>query len=88
MVKPKKQQPKVLMNRDGAFRIRFQDNLAIVGWQGGVTLWNIDRALWTDIKLADGIPGTRVLSYALSKDALWIGTDAGLMRINWLNYMP
>lgn len=88
MVKPRKQVPKVLLERDRPFRLRFTDKYLLVGWYGGFTAWNLERGLWTDFRLEDGIPGSQVLSFAFSQDALWVGTDRGVMRIAMRGYLP
>jgi hypothetical protein len=88
MVKPRKQQPRVLLERDRPFRIRFTEKYLFVGWYGGLTVWNLERGLWTDFNLSDGIPGNQVLSFANSEDALWIGTDLGALRITLRGYLP
>lgn len=88
MVKPRRQSQRVLFERDHPFRIRFDGDMLYVAFATGVTAYDIRKGLWTDFQLADGIPGMRVLSMALSKDKLWIGTDAGVERINLRPYLP
>jgi hypothetical protein len=63
-------------------------NILYVAFYSGVTAFDLDKKLWTDFRLQDGIPGTRVLSIALNSGKLWIGTDAGVERINSRPYLP
>jgi hypothetical protein len=88
MVKSRNQKPRVLLERDRPFKLRFTDKYLLLGWYGGFTAWNLERGLWTDFKLEDGIPGTQVLSFAMTADALWIGTDKGALRIALRGYLP
>jgi len=88
MTKSRKALPRVLLERDRPFRIRFDGQYLLVGWYGGFTAWNMERGLWTDFTLADGIPGTQVLSFAKAGDFLWVGTDQGVMRIALRGYLP
>jgi ligand-binding sensor domain-containing protein len=88
MVKAKKQPVKVLMERDQAFRIRFEGDLLFVAFYSGVTVYDLQKKLWSDFRLQDGIPGSRVLSFSVGGGKLWIGTDAGVERINYKPYLP
>ncbi|HKP97513.1 MAG TPA: hypothetical protein VJ385_17340 [Fibrobacteria bacterium] len=88
MVKPRKQAQRILFERDRPFRLRFDGDVLYVAFAGGVTAYDMRRNLWTDFRLEDGIPGTRVLSLAVSQGKLWIGTDAGVERINLRPYLP
>jgi hypothetical protein len=87
-VKPRRQQPRVLVDRDRIFRIRFHEGLLFIGFEGGVTVFNTTSGLWSDFRLQDGIPGSRVQAFALQGQDLWIGTDAGAMRIRLKSYLP
>jgi hypothetical protein len=87
-IKPKKQKERVLLERDRPFKLRFVGKYMLIGWYSGFTAWNLERNLYTDFTLADGIPGTQVLSFAMSDDALWVGTDRGAMRIALRGYLP
>ncbi|MDB5050416.1 MAG: two component regulator propeller domain protein [Fibrobacteres bacterium] len=88
MVKPRKQAQKVLLERDHPFRLRFDGDMLYIAFTTGVTAYDTRKGLWTDFRLEDGIPGTRVLSMALSGGKLWMGTDAGIERINLRPYLP
>ncbi len=88
MVKPKKQQPKVLMERDQPIRLKFDGDLLFVAYYSGVTAYDMRKNLWTDFRLQDGIPGSQVLSISLDGGKLWVGTDAGVERINIKPYLP
>jgi hypothetical protein len=88
MIKAKKQLPKVLFERDQPIRMRFDGDFLFVAYYSGVTAWDLRRSLWTDFRLEDGIPGSRVLSISLDAGKLWIGTDAGVERINIKPYLP
>lgn len=87
-VKPRRQQPRVLTERDRIFRIRFHKGLLFIGFAGGVTVFNTESGLWSDFRLADGIPGNQVQAFALQGDDLWVGTDTGAMRIRLKPYLP
>lgn len=87
-IKPRKQKERVLLERDRPFKLRFSGKYLLVGWYHGFTAYNLERNLYTDFTLADGIPGTQVLSFAMSNDALWVGTDRGVMRIALRGYLP
>ena len=54
----------------------------------GVTVYDLNKRLWTDFRLQDGIPGSRVLSLSLDAGKLWIGTDVGVGRVNYRPYLP
>ena len=54
----------------------------------GVTAYDLKRKLWTDFRLQDGIPGTKVLTFSVEGTKLWMGTDLGVERINYKPYMP
>ena len=88
MVKAKKQQAKVLLERDQPIRIRFDGDLLFVVFYTGVTVYDLNKRLWTDFRLQDGIPGSRVLSLSLDAGKLWIGTDVGVGRVNYRPYLP
>ncbi|MEO7424692.1 MAG: hypothetical protein ABI036_05855 [Fibrobacteria bacterium] len=88
MVKPRRQPQRVLLERDHPFKIRFEGDMLYVAFTTGITAYDTRRGLWTDFRLEDGIPGTRVLSLALSEGRLWMGTDAGVERINLRPYLP
>ncbi len=88
MVKAKKQPVKVLLERDQAFRIRFEGDLLFVAFYTGVTVYDLQKKLWTDFRLQDGIPGSKVLNFSVAAGKLWIGTDAGVERINYNSYLP
>ncbi len=88
MIKPKKQLPKVMLERDQPFRIRFEGDMMFLGYYSGVLVYDLNRKLWTDFTLKDGIPGTRVQTFALDGGKLWIGTDEGVERLNYKPYLP
>ncbi len=88
MVKAKKQQAKVLMERDQPIRLRFEGDLLFIAFYSGVTVYDLRKKLWTDFRLQDGIPGLQVLSLSLDGGKLWIGTDAGVERLNYKPYLP
>jgi hypothetical protein len=88
MVKPRKQEQRVLFERDAPFRLRFDGDMLYVGYATGVTAWNLRKGLWTDFQLVDGIPGTRVLAFNVFGGKLWMATDLGVERINTRPYLP
>ena len=88
MVKPRKKEQKVLLERDRPFQLRFEGDLLFVAFYGGVTAYDMRKGLWTDFKLEDGIPGGRVLCEAIADGKLWMGTDAGVERIVLRPYLP
>jgi ligand-binding sensor domain-containing protein len=88
MVKAKKQQPKILFERDQPIRLQFEGDILFVAFYSGITAYDLRKSLWTDFRLQDGIPGTRVLSLSIDNGKLWIGTDAGVERINYKAYLP
>lgn len=88
MIKPRKQAAKVLLERDRPIRLRTEGDYLYVAFHSGVTAYHVRKGLWTDFRLEDGIPGSRVLSMALSQGKLWIGTDAGVQRIAIGPYLP
>lgn len=88
MVKPKKQLPRILLERDGPIRLIAEGDVLFVAYQTGVTAYDLKKKLWNDFTLADGIPGTRVLSISINEGKLWIGTDKGVERLNLKAYLP
>jgi hypothetical protein len=88
MFKPRGKDAKVLFDRDRPFRLRMDGNILYVAFHGGVTAYDLDRGLWTDFRLEDGVPGTRVLSMAVAQGHLWMGTDLGVARIRVRPYLP
>jgi hypothetical protein len=88
MVKPRKHEQRVLLERDRPIKLRFEGDMLFVAFQTGVTAYDIRKGLWTDFRLEDGIPGLRVITMAISAGKLWIGTDAGVERINLRPYLP
>ncbi len=88
MVKPRKREQKVLLERDRPIKLRFDGDMLYVAFQSGVTAYDTKKGLWTDFRLEDGIPGLQVISMAVSGGKLWIGTDAGVERITVRPYLP
>ncbi|HLP43310.1 MAG TPA: hypothetical protein VK465_17530, partial [Fibrobacteria bacterium] len=88
MHKPRGRPAAVLMDRDRPFRIRFDGDILYVAFHGGVTAYDVRKGLWTDFRLEDGIPGSRVLSLAVQPGHLWMGTDRGVARIRTRPYLP
>lgn len=88
MFKPRGRPAKVLFDRDRPFRLRMDGPILYVAFHGGVTGYDTDKNLWTDFRLEDGIPGSRVLSMAVAKGDLWIGTDRGAARVRAKPYLP
>jgi hypothetical protein len=88
MVKPRKREQKVLLERDRPFKLRFDGDILYVAFSTGITAYDTRKRLWTDFRLDDGIPGLRVVSMALSGGKLWMGTDAGIERITVRPYLP
>ena len=88
MVKPKQQQSKVLLERDRPLRLVFDGDMLYVAFYSGVTAYDVRKRLWTDFRLEDGIPGTKVLCLKVFAGKLWIGTDTGITRINLRPYLP
>jgi hypothetical protein len=71
MVKPRKQSQRILLERDHPFRLRVEGDMLFVAFATGVTAYDLRKGLWTDFRLEDGIPGTRVLSLAVGSGKLW-----------------
>lgn len=88
MFKPRGAGAKILFDRDRPFRMRLDGSILYVAFHGGVTAWDLRKNLWTDFRLEDGMPGTRVLSMAVSREHLWVGTDLGVARIRIRPYLP
>lgn len=88
MMKPRKQVPKVLLERDHPFRLRFDGDILYIAYADGVAAYDVRKRLWTDFRLVDGIPGTRVTCIALDAGFLFVGTDAGVQRIALRPYLP
>jgi ligand-binding sensor domain-containing protein len=88
MVKPRKREQRVLLERDRPIQLRFDGDILYVAFYGGVTAYDTRKGLWADFKLEDGIPGTRVLCMAVDAGRLYIGTDAGVERISLRPYLP
>lgn len=88
MLKPRGREARILFDRDRPFRLRLDGSILYVAFHGGVTAYDLVRNLWTDFRLEDGIPGTRVLSMAISQGHLWMGTDLGVARIRVRPYLP
>jgi ligand-binding sensor domain-containing protein len=88
MVKPRKKEQRVLLERDRPFKLRFDGDVLYVAFSTGVTAYDTRKGLWADFRLADGIPGSKVTSLAISSGLLWIGTDAGVERIKLRPYLP
>jgi hypothetical protein len=88
MFKPRGQSAGVLFDRDRPYRLRLDGAVLYVAWHGGVTAYDLGKNLWTDFRLEDGLPGTRVLSMAVSGGFLWVGTDRGVGRIRVRPYLP
>jgi hypothetical protein len=88
MFKPRGVAARVLFERDRPFRLRMDGSILYVAFHGGVTAYDLVRGQWTDFRLEDGVPGTRVLSMAVSQGHLWMGTDLGVARIRVRPYLP
>ncbi len=88
MVKPKGKPARSLLQRDQPDRIAFHDDLIFLSFRTGVTVYNLANNLWTDFRLEDGIPGTRVRTFLVDGDFLWIATDAGVTRIRIRTHLP
>lgn len=88
MMKPRKQEPKVLLERDRPFQLRFDGDVLYVAYNDGVAAYDVRKRLWTDFRLVDGIPGTRVVCEAVDGGFLYVGTDAGVQRIVLRPYLP
>jgi hypothetical protein len=88
MYKPRGQGAKVLLDRDRPFKLRLDGSILYVAFHDGVTAFDTGKNLWTDFRLSDGIPGTRVLSANVSGGWLWVGTDLGVTRIRVKPYLP
>jgi len=86
--KARHQEPKTVFTQDNIFRITLSGNFLYAGYPGGVRAYNLKNRLWVDFRLEDGIPGTKVQTFALAGDYLWVGTDLGVMRIRVKPYLP
>ena len=88
MAKPHKQLPKVLLERNGPFQLRFDGDILYVAYADGVAAYDVRKQLWNDFRLVDGIPGTKVTCLAVADGYLYVGTDAGVERIALRPYLP
>ena len=78
----------MLLERSTPFKLRLDGTILYVAFHDGVTAFDTGKNLWTDFRLSDGIPGTRVLSASVSGGWLWVGTDLGVSRIRVKPYLP
>ncbi len=88
MAKPRKQLPKVLLERNAPFRLRFDGDILYVAYADGVAAYDVRKRLWNDFRLVDGIPGTKVTCVTVADGFLFVGTDAGVERIALRPYLP
>lgn len=88
MAKPRKRNARVLFERDRPFQLRFDGEVLFAAYADGVAAFDVRRDLWTDFRLVDGIPGTRVTCMAVADGFLFIGTDVGVERIALRPYLP
>ncbi len=88
MVKPRGESASSLLERDQPLRIEVRDGHLFVAFRTGVTVYNLKNKLWTDFRLEDGIPGTRVRTFLVDGDFLWVATDAGATRIRIRSHLP
>jgi hypothetical protein len=88
MAKPRKQLPKVLLERNAPFQLRFDGDILYVAYADGVAAYDVRKRLWNDFRLVDGIPGTKITCVAVADAFLYIGTDAGVERIALRPYLP
>lgn len=86
--KPRGDGSQVVLERDRPFKLRRDGPILYVAFHDGVTAFDTGKSLWTDFRLSDGIPGTRVLSVAVGGGFLWMGTDLGVARIKVRSYLP
>jgi ligand-binding sensor domain-containing protein len=87
-VKPQGSQPRTVFTQDGIFRLIVDGGILYAAHSFGVRAYNLKNNLWTDFKLEDGIPGTKVSAMMVQDGFLWIGTNAGTMRIRVRPYLP
>jgi len=87
-IKPQGNQPRTVFTQDGIFRLVLDGDILYAAHTFGVRAYNLKNNLWTDFKLEDGIPGTKVTALMVQEGFLWIGTDAGTMRIRARSYLP
>ncbi|MCD6024477.1 MAG: histidine kinase [Fibrobacteria bacterium] len=86
--KARHQEPRTVFTQDGIFRITIVGNILYAGSPTGVRAYNLKNKLWVDFQLQNGIPGTKVQTFAVTPDHLWVGTDLGVMRIRVRPYLP
>ncbi len=87
-VKPRRREPRTLFTQDGVFRLIVDGDVLYAAHPGGVRAQNLKSRQWTDFRLEDGIPGTKVQSMMVGDGYLWVGTDRGAMRIRVRSYLP
>jgi ligand-binding sensor domain-containing protein len=87
-VKPRGQEPKTLFTQDETFRILIDGDMLYAAHPFGIRAYNLRNKLWVDFRLEDGIPGTKVQTFAVADGNLWVGTDLGVMRIRARGYLP
>lgn len=86
--KPRREEARTVFNQDGIFRIVLDGNILYAAHPAGVRAYNLKNRLWTDFRLEDGIPGSKVTALMVRDGHLWIGTDMGVMRIRVRPYLP
>ncbi|HEX2613409.1 MAG TPA: hypothetical protein VHO02_07435 [Fibrobacteria bacterium] len=86
--KPRRRETRTLFTQDGVLRLALDGDILYAAHPAGVRAYNLKNRLWTDFNLADGIPGTKVLSVMVRDGYLWVGTDYGATRIRVRPYLP
>jgi hypothetical protein len=87
-VKPRRRETRTLFTQDGVIRLALDGNVLYAAHTSGVRAYNLKNRLWTDFRLEDGIPGTKVQSMMVRDGFLWVGTDYGATRIRVRPYLP
>ncbi len=78
----------IVMDRGKPTRLQIDGNLLFVAHIDGVSAYNLKSGQWYDFRLADGIRGTRVQTFLMRGDHLWVATDDGVTRIRARYYLP
>jgi ligand-binding sensor domain-containing protein len=87
-VKPRRREARTLFTQDGVIRLALDGDVLYAAHGTGVRAYNLKSRQWTDFKLEDGIPGTKVQSVMVRDGFLWVGTDYGVTRIRVRPYLP
>jgi hypothetical protein len=87
-VKARRHEARTLFTQDAVIRLALDGDVLYAAHSTGVRAYNLKNRLWTDFRLEDGIPGTKVMSVMARDGFLWVGTDYGATRIRLRPYLP